>query len=73
MSDNFTFNGKHSLNGMGLHSQIISRPLFAEPKTIYEDIPGTDGEISFTTLNPKKRMCFKRRIIELECNFAGNG
>lgn len=72
MSDNFVFNSKHSLDDMGLYTEIITRPLFAEPKTIYEDIPGTDGEVSFTSSNPKGRMCFKPRIIELECHFAGD-
>lgn len=72
LSDNFTFKGKHSLNHMGLYTQIITRPLFAEPKTVYEDIPGTDGELNFNIKNPMRRMCFKPRIIELECHFAGS-
>lgn len=72
MSDNFTFDGKHSLNDMGLYTEIVTRPLFAEPKTVYEDIPGTDGEINFNVSNPKNRMCFKPRIIELECHIVGS-
>lgn len=73
MSYNFVFNDKHSLNDMGLYAEMKSRPLFAEPKTVYEDIPGTDGEVNFTSANPKGRMCFKPRIIELECHFADIG
>lgn len=70
MSYNFIFNGLHSLNDMGVYTEMKSRPLFAEPKTIYEDIAGGDGELNFTSSNPKGRMCFKPRIIELECHFA---
>ncbi|MBQ6998306.1 MAG: phage tail family protein [Clostridia bacterium] len=73
MSYNFVFNGKHSLNDMGIYAEMKSRPLFAEPKTIYEDIAGTDGELNFNSANPKGRMCFKPRIIELECHFADGG
>ncbi|MBR2476822.1 MAG: phage tail family protein [Clostridia bacterium] len=71
MSDNFVFDGRHSLDNMGIYVDSITRPLFAEPKTVYEDIPGADGELNFTTDNLKGRMCFKPRIIELECHFAG--
>lgn len=69
-TDNFTFNGKHSFRDMGLYTELVSQPLFAEPKTVSEDLPGTDGEIDFSLSNPKKRLCFKPRIIELECHFA---
>lgn len=69
-TDNFTFNGKHSFNDMGLISTLVSRPLFAEPKTAAEDLPGTDGEADFSLANPAGRLCFKPRIIELECHFA---
>lgn len=71
MSDNFIFNDRHSLNDMGLYVESVTRPLFAEPKTVYEDLPGTDGEFNFTTNNLRKRICFKPRIIELECHLAG--
>ena len=70
MSYNFIFDGKHSLNDMDIYTELKSYPLFAEPKTVYEDIAGADGELNFTSCNPRQRMCFKPRIIELECHFA---
>ena len=69
-NDHFTFNGNHSFIDMGILTEIKSLPLFAEPKTIYDDLPGTDGEVNFSQSNPKERLCFKPRIIELECHFA---
>ena len=69
--DTFTFNGKHSLNDMGIYSELKSHSLFAEPKTIYDDIAGCDGELDFSSSNEKGRVCFRPRIIELECHFAG--
>lgn len=73
MSDNFIFDGRHSLDNFGIHIDSVKRSLFPEPKTMYEDIPGKDGELNFSTDNLKGRMCFKPRIIELECHFAGYG
>ncbi len=72
MWSDFTFNGKHSLNDMGLYTELVARPLFAEPKTVYEDIAGCDGEVNFNTANPRGRMCFKPRIIELQCHFGSD-
>lgn len=69
---NFTFGGHHSFDDMGIYADLISRPLFPEPKTIYQDIPGTDGELNLSDKNPKGRMCFKPRIIEFECHLAGD-
>lgn len=71
-TDDFTFNGKHSFADMGLCTSLVSRPLFAEPKTAYEDLPATDGELDFSLLNPRGRLCFKPRIIELECHFSSD-
>lgn len=71
MSDGFIFNEKHSLRNMGIYIESTRMPLFPEPKTIYEDIPGKDGEMNFSDNNPKGRMCFKPRIIEMECHLAG--
>ena len=71
--DNFTFNGKHSFNDMGIYAELKSHPLFAEPKVTYDDIAGCDGELDFSAKNARGRVCFKPRIIELECHFAGSG
>ena len=73
MSDDFIFDGKHSLNDMGIYTEIVTRPLFAEPKTVYGDIAGRDGEYNFTLSNPAGRMHFKPRIIELQCHLADVG
>ena len=70
VNGDFIFNDKHSLHDMGLITEIVSMPLFAEPKTTYDDLPGTDGELNFSVANPKNRLCFKPRIIELQCHFA---
>lgn len=71
--DNFTFNHKHSLNDIGIYSELKSHPLFAEPKSVYDDISGCDGELDFSANNEKGRVCFRPRIIELECHFAADG
>ena len=64
----FTFSGRHSRRNMGLYSELVSRPLFPEPKTVFQEIPGVDGEMDFSENNPKERICFKPRIIEFECH-----
>ena len=68
MTNYFVFDGYHSLDDLGLEVELVSLPLFPEPKTVYDDIPGTDGELNLSTVNPNKRLCFKPRIIEFKCH-----
>ena len=53
---------------MGVFPQIVSYPLFPEPKTCFEDLPGCDGEMDFSANNERGRICFKPRYIEFECH-----
>lgn len=55
---------------MGVYCKIVSYPLFPEPKTCFEDLPGCDGEMDFSANNERGRTCFKPRYIELECHVA---
>ncbi len=68
MLHSFIFDGWHSLDNLGLEVELVSLPLFPEPKTVCDDIPGTDGELNLSTFNPSKRMYFKPRIIEFKCH-----
>ena len=68
--DHFTFNGKHSLDDIGIFARVVSSPLFSDVKTISEDLPGADGEIDLSVDNIKGRRCLKPRLIEVECDFS---
>ncbi len=70
--DGFTFGGRHSLDDMELYTVLKSKPLFAEPKTAYDEIGGMDGELDYSRSNPKKRLFFRPRLIEYECHFIGD-
>lgn len=69
--DGFTFGGRHSLDDMEIFSVLKSKPLFAEPKTAYDEVGGMDGELDYSRTNPKKRLFFRPRLIEYECHFIG--
>jgi len=68
--DRFMFDGKRSLYDMGIHARLVKRPLFSDPKTIYQDIPGKDGELNLSAVNPIGRKNFKPLFVEFECHFA---
>jgi predicted phage tail component-like protein len=53
------FNGKHSFTDMGLKIQSKVRHILPEPKTVYEDLPGVDGEYDFSNVNPDGRTKYK--------------
>lgn len=63
----FSFDGQHS-SDMGLQTELISYPLYCEPKTVYSDVQGIDGEKNLSALNPRGRTCHKSRIIEFLCH-----
>lgn len=71
MLDGFSFGGRHSMDDMEIYSVLKSKPLFAEPKTAYDEIGGMDGELDYSRTNPKKRLFFRPRMIEYECHFIG--
>lgn len=53
------FNGTHSSNDLGLKMYSKVRHILPEPKLVYEDIPGTDGEYDFSEVNPDNRTKYK--------------
>lgn len=69
--DGFSFGGRHSMDDMELYTVLKSKPLFAEPKTAFDEIGGMDGELDYSRTNPKKRLFFRPRLIEYECHFIG--
>jgi predicted phage tail component-like protein len=64
-----TFNGVHS-NSLGLIMSSKNRPMLPEPKTVYEDLPGIDGEYDFSAANPDGRVKYKPVVHEIEFAFA---
>jgi len=65
-----TFNGKHSFTDMGLIMFSKNRPIRPEPKSIIEDIPGMDGELDYSAVNPDNRVKYKSVTDEIEFLFA---
>ena len=60
-----TFNSKHSFTDMGLKMQSKVRHILPEPKTVYEDLPGVDGEYDFSEVNPDGRTKYKPFVDEI--------
>ncbi|MDP4092601.1 MAG: phage tail family protein [Bacillota bacterium] len=69
MIKSFTFNNKHSFRDFGIVSKSKNRPVSPEPKTVYEELPGMDGDYDFSEANPDGRVKYKARPIDLECSF----
>ncbi len=59
------FNSKHSFTDMGLSMYSNNRNILAEPKTVYEDLPGVDGEYDFSEVNPDNRTKYKPFVDEI--------
>jgi predicted phage tail component-like protein len=63
-----TFNGKNS-SEFGLVMQSKNRPILPEPKLVYEEMPGQDGELDYSEINPDGRTKWKPRIHEITFEF----
>ena len=64
-----TFNGTHS-GTLGLIMSSKNRPMLPEPKTVYEDLPGIDGEYDYSAVNPDGRVKYMPVVHEVEFAFA---
>lgn len=63
----FRFGDTYTSNH-GMISELVSMPLRSEPKTVYTDIAGKDGELNLNFSNSKKRFIYRPRIIEFMCH-----
>lgn len=69
MIKGFTFNGKHSLNDMGIIVKSKNRPILPEPKIVVEELNGVDGDYDYSDVNPDARTKYKSRIMDVDCSF----
>lgn len=60
-----TFNNKHSFTDMGLKMYSKVRNILPEPKTVYEDLPGVDGEYDYSDVNPDGRTKYRPFVDEI--------